>query len=218
MSPPVASITNALLEPQQFYRISKRLDFLLVLVLDFSGEFGNQDEKENEDEPQPCGGRNGFGRAVSRILSAPLAKRRESFVSAAGTRDPFHFRGTWSGPLRGPLFGLAPDGVFRAPPITLRAVVSYTTFSPLRKKWSVGALECGRVGISDFPIAPSLQHPTSPAVYFLWHCPSGRLAASPPACIPNDTSLGYAASRPMVFGLSSPGSRRKRFSALPKSP
>jgi len=75
--------------------------------------------------------RNGFGRAVSRILSAPLAKRRESFVLAADTRDPFHFRGTWSGPLRGPLFGLAPDGVFRAPPITRRAVVSYTTFSPL---------------------------------------------------------------------------------------
>ena len=29
----------------------------------------------------------GFGRAVSRILSAPLARRRESFVSAAGTRN-----------------------------------------------------------------------------------------------------------------------------------
>ena len=40
-------------------------------------------------------------------------------------------RGTWNEPLRGPLFGLAPDGVFRAPPITRRAVVSYTTFSPL---------------------------------------------------------------------------------------
>ena len=73
----------------------------------------------------------GFGRAVSRFLSAPLAKRRESFVLAADTRDPSRLRGTWSEPLRGPLFGLAPDGVFRAPPITRRAVVSYTTFSPL---------------------------------------------------------------------------------------
>jgi hypothetical protein len=54
------------------------------------------------------------------------------------------------------------------------------------------------------------------AVYSLWHCPSGRLAPSPPACIPAGTSLGYAASRPMVFGLSSPSLRRKRFSALPK--
>ena len=32
----------------------------------------------------------------------------------------------------------------------------------------------------------------------------------------NRTDLSYAASRPLVFGLSSPGSRRKRFSALPK--
>ncbi len=38
----------------------------------------------------------------------------------------------------------------------------------------------------------------------------GRLRVSP-------TSRGYAASRPAVFGLSSPGSRRKRSSALPKS-
>ena len=30
-------------------------------------------------------------------------------------------------------------------------------------------------------------------------------------------ATGYAASRPVVFGLSSPGSRRKRSSALPKS-
>ena len=33
---------------------------------------------------------------------------------------------------------------------------------------------------------------------------------------PGRTGPGYAASRPLVFGLSSPGSRRKRFSALPK--
>lgn len=39
---------------------------------------------------------------------------------------------------------------------------------------------------------------------FLWHFPSGRLAASPPACIPSSRQ-GYAASRPMEFGLSSPG-------------
>ena len=38
---------------------------------------------------------------------------------------------TWSGPLRGLLFGLASDGVFRAPELTLRAVGSYPAFSPL---------------------------------------------------------------------------------------
>jgi hypothetical protein len=37
----------------------------------------------------------------------------------------------------------------------------------------------------------------------------------PPACIPGQ-NRSYAASRPLVFGLSSSGSRRKRFSALPK--
>ena len=58
-------------------------------------------------------------------------RRRESFVSAADTRNPFHFRETWSGPLRGSLFGLAPDGVFRASRLTPGAVGSYSTFSPL---------------------------------------------------------------------------------------
>src|SRR5689334_11271753 len=36
-----------------------------------------------------------------------------------------------SGPLHRFLFGLAPDGVFRAPAITLGAVGFYPTFSPL---------------------------------------------------------------------------------------
>jgi len=36
----------------------------------------------------------------------------------------------WSGPLRDSLFGLAPDGVFRAASLALRAVRSYRTFSP----------------------------------------------------------------------------------------
>jgi len=36
-----------------------------------------------------------------------------------------------AGRFEGPLFGLAPDGVFRAPAITRRAVGSYPAFSPL---------------------------------------------------------------------------------------
>jgi len=116
----------------------------------------------------------GFGRAVSRILSAPLARRRESFVYAASTRDPSRLRETRSGPLRGPLFGLAPDGVFRAPPIARRAVVSYTTFSPLP---TVAAV-CDRRSLRRSQSAATIS-----AVCFLWHCPSGRLTASPPVCI-----------------------------------
>ena len=43
-----------------------------------------------------------------------------------------------------------------------------------------------------------------------------RRLAAPPAYIPAETSPGYTASRSLVFGLSSPGLLRERFSALPK--
>ena len=49
-----------------------------------------------------------------------------------------------------PLLGFAPNGVCRTPSVTGRAVRSYRTFSPL----------------------PALK----PAVYFLWHFPSGHPA------------------------------------------
>jgi len=89
------------------------------------------------------------------------------------------------------LFGLAPDGVFRAASLALRAVRSYRTFSPSPPACADGCL---------FSVALSVE--TSSNV--------------PPACIPADTSPGYAASRPAVFGLSSPGLRQERSSALPK--
>jgi hypothetical protein len=140
--------------------------------------------------------RNGFGKAVSRILSAPLRAERIICLSSQYP-EPGRFRDTRSGQLQGPLFGLAPDGVCRASLLALRAVVSYTTFSPL----------------------PEFLRTT--AVYSLWHFPSERLAASPPACIfacvgHRPPLQSYAASRPVEFGLSSPGLRQKRFSAFPK--
>ena len=122
----------------------------------------------------------GFGRAVSRILSAqPFLKLsnwqnlqaslclptltvqqlkeglgRESFVSAADTRNPSRFRETWSGPLRGSLFGLAPDGVFRASSLALRAVRSYRTFSPLPPACAVGGLIfCGTIRRKVFQLS-----------------------------------------------------------------
>ena len=99
----------------------------------------------------------GLGRAVSRILSAPLPEERLICLSGP-TRNRRDFRPARRGPRPGFLFGLAPDGVFRASTLARRAVGSYPTFSPLP----------GR----------------SRAVCFLWHCPSGRLAALPPAHIP----------------------------------
>jgi len=53
-----------------------------------------------------------------------------------------------------------------------------------------------------FTLAPT-SSPMSGRFNFLWHYPSGRLASPPPACIP-EGFRGYAASRPLVFGLSSP--------------
>ena len=82
---------------------------------------------------------------------------REPFVYAADTRNPFHFRETWSGPLRDSLFGLAPDGVFRAASLALRAVRSYRTFSPL-------------------PASLAKRRRFD----FLWHCPSKGLSTFRP--------------------------------------
>ena len=92
---------------------------------------------------------------------------REPFVCAADTRNPFRFRETWSGPLRDSLFGLAPDGVFRAASLALRAVRSYRTFSPL-----------------PAPLAKRRRFD------FLWHCPSKSLSTfRPRVSQPNEPEL-----------------------------
>ena len=67
-------------------------------------------------------------------------RRRESFVLATDTRSPSRFHGTRSEPLRGFLFGLAPDGVCRAALLALRAVRFYRTFSPLPLRTGSGGL------------------------------------------------------------------------------
>src|SRR5260370_24589437 len=97
----------------------------------------------------------GSRRAVSRIFSAPKIRGRESFVSAASTRDLCQKdrleacpAWPWSGPLRGPLFGLAPDGVFRAPRLTPGAVGSYPAFSPLPRNSSKGATAGGLFSVA----------------------------------------------------------------------
>ena len=83
----------------------------------------------------PCGGENHLSqRPIPGIR--PLSRNR-------------------SGPLQDSLFGLAPDGVFRAVLLALHAVRSYRTFSP----------------------SPGLRQ----AVYFLWHCPSKSLTAFLPS-------------------------------------
>ena len=58
---------------------------------------------------------------------------RENHLSQQPIPGTHRISPKWSGQLRGPLFGLAPGGVFRAASLALSAVVSYTTFSPLPK-------------------------------------------------------------------------------------
>ena len=101
--------------------------------------------------------KNGFGRAVSRILSAPNFFGGENHLSGQPIPGILPRWRDWSGPLRDSLFGLAPDGVFRAVPLTRAAVVSYTTFSPL----PASLARRGRFN-------------------FLWHCPSEDLSTFRP--------------------------------------
>ena len=72
------------------------------------------------------------------------------------------------------LFGLAPCGVYPAPPFTVRAVRSYRTFSPLPRRWicrnGEPARQAGQPGIA-FPGMPS-RRGVAEAVSFLWHWPS----------------------------------------------
>jgi hypothetical protein len=131
---------------------------------------------------------------------------RESFVSAASTRNPLARERGRSEPPQGPLFGLAPDGVFHAPEFTLRAVGSYPAFSPLLEPqtdaWGL---------IQRFIFCGTIRRRA-----FKRHLPRVSCGHSAHA-----GSAGYAASRPVVFGLSSPATRdtrgQKRSSTLPRS-
>ena len=76
------------------------------------------------------------------------------------------------------LFGLAPNGVYRAPSITLGAVGSYPTFSPLPGE--PGGLFSAALAVGD-ALKRRLPRVSRPQ------------------------GAGYAASCPAEFGLSSPG-------------
>jgi len=121
-------------------------------------------------------------------------RRRESFVLATDTRNPAAFA-----------------ALERAVPWIPYLVLHPTGFSvPCRLRFTRCALT-----------APFHHHHAitreshGGAVCFLWHCPSASLEACRPR-VSRSQRPGYAASRPVEFGLSSPGLRRERFSALPK--
>jgi hypothetical protein len=122
--------------------------------------------------PQPsttaCAtGRDDFGRAVSRILSAPKPFEGENHLS----QQPIP--GTCS----------AGRNVERATPGSPIWPCTRWGFPCLRAcAWSGGLLP------HLFTLTP-ISLPRPGRFNFLWHYPSGRLAASPPACIPWQTFL-----------------------------
>ena len=122
------------------------------------------------------------GRAVSRILSAPpfpkllatgggpspavaLEKAGERIICLSSQYPgPVSEIGAWSGPPRGPLFGLAPDGVFRASRLAPGAVGSYSTFSPLpRSERARRFVFCGTIRqAASRPTFPRISNMESP--------------------------------------------------------
>ena len=121
---------------------------------------------------------------------------RESFVSAADTRNPFRSAKHGAGSSGVPYLALHPMG-FSVPPGSRRERWALTPpFHPYH-------VTCEHAPGGLFSVALSVRMP---------HGIAARV-------YPQVKARGYAASRPMVFGLSSPSKspRRKRFSAFPKS-
>ena len=102
--------------------------------------------------------KNGFGRAVSRILSALLRAERIICLSSQYPEPVPLSRNMERAAPRSPIWPCTRWGF-----PCLRAYA-----------WSGGLLP------HLFTLTPSLR---ARAVCFLWHFPSGRLSASPPACI-----------------------------------
>ncbi len=132
---------------------------------------------------------------------------RESFVSAASTRDPFRGAEHGAGRSRVPYLALHPMGFSVPPGSRLERWALTPPFHPCPAPGEAGVTagrrRQERGGL--FSVALSVGMPRGIAAR-VYPPPTGCPAAS-----------GYAASRPLVFGLSSPGSRRERFSAQPKS-
>ena len=134
-----------------------------------------------DDHILPANWYNGFGGAVSRILSAPARAGGENHLSQQ--------------PIPGIRGAFAPLGAGRSriPYLALHR----TGFSvPRRLRFARCALTA--------PFHPCPRTCARGRSAFLWHFPSTRLPADCPR-VSKVQAPGYAASCPAVFGLSSPG-------------
>ena len=140
--------------------------------------------------------KNGSGRAVSRFLSAFLRTERIICLSSQYPK-PVHFRG--HGTSRSSVSYLALHPMGFSVPFRSRGMRWSLTppFHPYpRRLRNTG-------GLFSVALSVGTTRAVAARVY-----PEVRLHAS--------AAPGYAASRPVEFGLSSPDLRRERFSALPE--
>ena len=141
------------------------------------------------------------GRAVSRILSSLLRAERIICLSSQYP-GPIRFRGTGAGRSVALYLALHPMG-FSVPRRSRFERCALTApFHPYpHRSLSRFPLSATSAAGGLFSVALSVEEPRGPV-----------------ACVYlNSEEPSYAASRPVVFGLSSFRLRRKRFSALPKS-
>ncbi len=141
------------------------------------------------------------GRSISRVLSwtvIPLGSPSPTTSSS--------LPGSGAGRAIGPLFGLAPGGVFRAAPVAGSAVRSYRTFSPLPDPLrAIGG---------SFSVALSVAAPETDAAprRYLAPCPLEPGLSSPTA---NERSGGDCLTDPHERILAQPASTQP--SAAPSS-
>src|SRR5262249_45763416 len=103
----------------------------------------------------------GFGRAVSRILSTRQNAGERIICLSSQYPEPVPQCGTETGRFRVPYLALHPTGFSVPPRLRLERWALTPPFHPYRR----------------------IKDSESTAAYFLWPPPSGRLTASPPACI-----------------------------------
>src|SRR5688500_6527483 len=132
-------------------------------------------ETRQSDRALHCAGKNDFGKAVSRILSVPTSRERESFVSAASTRNPSAFAEMRRAAARSPIWPCTRWGF----PCLVACASSGALLPHL---FTLAALIAPYGGL--FSVALSVEEPLD----------------SPPACISGQTGLrGIAPSGVRTF-------------------
>ena len=144
-----------------------------------------------------AGWKDGFGRAVSRILSASKYRGRESFVSAASTRDPFAFAKPERAAPGSPIWPCTRWG--------FPCLVACASSGGLLPHLFTLTNCSGGLRPSPLPSLAERRYNFGGLIF----CGPVRRDASRhhlPRVSQPHTSLSYAASCPVEFGLSSPPS------------